>query len=241
MSDSKGIDYSKWDHFGDSSDDEEEQQPFPRVTRLDTPSRISTTTDGTIHVTKSNTSDASTEMNHNNKSKTFSQEWTCKGGKLKTHNNGATLYWSQDGETVILRLTVPTDTRSSDVTVVLEGAVSHQDCHCATLTEKRPTLTVTINTVVVLEGELPYPVFMEEDILDWTLETCDEKNKHLVISLNKAMPMPGMTLWWTRPMIQFEEIQLLETGNTSFQQAWDEAHAQFQQNIQQKKKMNDEG
>ena len=57
-----GIDYSKWDHLEDSdsdansdadadADEEQQRRPVePRVTRLDAPSRITTTPDGTLLV-----------------------------------------------------------------------------------------------------------------------------------------------------------------------------------------------
>jgi hypothetical protein len=47
------VDYSKWDRFEDSSDDDEDEDRLfspPRVTRLDAPSTITTQVDGTIRI-----------------------------------------------------------------------------------------------------------------------------------------------------------------------------------------------
>jgi hypothetical protein len=101
-------------------------------------------------------------------------------------------------------------------------------------------LCITLRNATLVEGTLPYPVYLEEDdVLDWTLESFDEK-KYILVTLFKAMPMPGMTIWWTRPLEEMKELISLEDHNHgSFQQAWKEAHEQFQERIQEKKKLND--
>jgi hypothetical protein len=46
------VDYSKWDRFEDSSNDDDDDRHFspPRVTRLDALSTITTPADGTIRI-----------------------------------------------------------------------------------------------------------------------------------------------------------------------------------------------
>jgi hypothetical protein len=61
------VDYSKWDRFEDSCDDDEEANnnddrftsPTPRVTRLEAPSTITTHADGTIHIAPTNAVESS--------------------------------------------------------------------------------------------------------------------------------------------------------------------------------------
>lgn len=241
-----GIDYSKWDHFGEddsSSESEEEESPKPRVTKLDTPCQISTTRDGTIHVsqqqqepTAEKQSKVKASAKNNETLEDAIKEWTARGGTVKLKNDTYTLYWSQDRETVTLRMKIPLDTKASSVQVLLKGAVSVEDRHAATLTNTKPTLQITVNHTTLLEGQLPYPVYLQDNVMDWTLETFHNQ-KYLVVSLNKATPMPGMTINWTRPMMHFDEIKLPESSKiSSFQQAWNEAHEQFREKMQQKQK-----
>ena len=88
------------------------------------------------------------------------------------------------------RGTLPTTTRARDISVKLEGAVSAHDQTSATLTQPRPTLCIRVQTtILLLEGTLPYPVYLpDENVLDWTLENLNQK-KYIVVTLFKAMPM----------------------------------------------------
>jgi hypothetical protein len=288
---SKGIDYSKWNHFGESSDDEESPAAIiPRVTRLDAPSQVSTSVDGTIHVSsscssKSNTSSiktttTTTTTTTNKTMEDAIQEWTSNGSvvTLQHHEESHTdddecgitrLYWSQTRETVSIRIEVPAHTRARNVQVLLHGAVSvphhHHDRTTTTSaavawTQPRPTLKITTTAttrqddatsqrMVLLEGTLAYPVYVEEeDGLDWTLESAHEK-KYIVVTLDKVTPAAGMTLWWTRPIegimeeVVHPQLDRRNGGGSSFPQAWKEAHEQFRENIkkQKREKKNEKG
>lgn len=85
-----------------------------------------------------------------------------------------------------------------------------------------------------------YPVYLEvENVLDWTLERTIYEKKYIVVTLYKATPMSGMTLWWTRPLLAgIEEVVPLERDHesSSFQQAWNQAREQFKEKIQTQKK-----
>jgi hypothetical protein len=287
---SKGIDYSKWNHFGESSDDEESPAAIiPQVTRLDAPSQVSTSVDGTIHVSsscssKSNTSSTKTTTTTNKTMEDAIQEWTSNGSvvTLQHHEENHTddecgitrLYWSQTRETVSIRIEVPAHTRARNVQVLLDRAVSvpqqHHDHHDRTTTttsaavawtQSRPTLKITTTAtttrqedatsqrMVLLEGTLAYPVYVEEeDGLDWTLESAHEK-KYIVVTLDKVTPAAGMTLWWTRPIegimeeVVHPQLDRRNGGGSSFPQAWKEAHEQFRENIkkQKREKKNEKG
>jgi hypothetical protein len=238
---SSGIDYSKWDHFDDSSSSEEEQ-PYPRVTRLEAPSQVSTR-DGTISIQQMSNIDRDgstsppTAKNKTEKSMDeYKQEWTMHGGTCDDR-----LYWSQDRETVVLRMEVSSEEgRTIDVT--LQGAIPYVNRHCATTTETcRLRISSTTTHNVILEGELPHAVYVEENDdndndVEWMVETVLEQHKYLVITLYKATPMPNMTIWWKRPMTQFQEIDVdVPTSASKFQETWMEAHEQFTKKIRQGK------
>jgi hypothetical protein len=284
---SKGIDYSKWNHFGESSDDEESPATIiPRVTRLDAPSQVSTSVDGTIHVScssssKRNTSSTktttTTSTTTNKTMEDAIQEWTSNGSvvTLQHHEENHTddeecgitrLYWSQTRETVSIRIEVPAHARARNVQVLLDGAVSVPQQHhhhddrttttsaAVTWTQSRPTLKITTTAtatrqedatsqrMVLLEGTLAYPVYVEEEEgLDWTLESAHEK-KYIVVTLDKVTPVAGMTLWWTRPIegimeeVVHPQLDRRNGGGSSFPQAWKEAHEQFRENIKKQKR-----
>jgi hypothetical protein len=250
------------------------------VTRLDAPSQVSTSVDGTIHVSSSsssskrNTSSTKTTTTTTNKTMEDAiQEWTSNGSvvTLQHHEENHTdddddecgitrLYWSQTRETVSIRIEVPAHTRARNVQVLLHGAVSvpqqqhHHDRTTTTSaavawTQPRPTLKITTTAtatrqedatsqrMVLLEGTLAYPVYVEEeDGLDWTLESAHEK-KYIVVTLDKVTPAAGMTLWWTRPIegimeeVVHPQLDRRHGGGSSFPQAWKEAHEQFRENI----------
>ena len=126
------------------------------------------------------------------------------------------------------------------------------------------------DTVVVLEGTLTYPVYVPEDYdddeVDWSVQNCsvpmsssnnhgetDESNtdgtrlcrfeKYILITLYKATPMMGMTIWWKRCLTSETNNATIVHNNINdteqrlaFQKAWDEAHEQFQQTMQSRTK-----
>ena len=175
---SKGIDYSKWDHI-DCSDDEDEDQMQPRVTRLDQPSRI-TASNGTIHVQSassappppagsgaSSSSKTTTDKTSQEPEKTHSGNgeraisskdddiplsWTEKGGRTLWQDR--TLCWSQDRYEVILRVNVPPTIRSKDVRVSHKGTIQLYDHrHSATMTESSSKVQIRISVANALDGK----------------------------------------------------------------------------------------
>jgi hypothetical protein len=76
-------------------------------------------------------------------------------------------------------------------------------------------------------------------LTDWSIETwpANSLNKYLIVTLNKATPVPNMTIWWRRPVRSCPEIDLTDdhaststsTNTNTFAAAWEQAHAQFLQ------------
>ena len=183
------IDYSKWDKLEVSSSSEDEADaPRPRVTRLDTPSRV---TFGGKSVSASSKAAAvvadpseipppSTKPPKSTPANNFPSFWTDHGGLAKLKDGEPSLYWAQDRYTVTLRLELSKGEKTKSV--VVEGILPYADRWSAVGSTK-PTLVCRSSETVLLEGELPHPVhFAEEDSdVDWCVE-----DRILVVTLNKA-------------------------------------------------------
>jgi len=245
------IDYSKWDNLEiSSSSEDEDDAPQPRVTRLDTPSSVTFGgKGGTISATSNPASSlASKEIPESGpaSSKSIPPSWTDHGGLLQATSNNVeeqNLYWSQDRYSVTVRLELGPGEKVQSVQV--EGILPFADRWSAVGSTK-PKLVCISGKAVLLEGELPHPVHLEEDDsgVDWSVEN-EQKHRFLVVTLRKAVPMQGLTVWWRRPLTQFPEADLatIRGENNSKQQcgaskdfleAWEEAHKIFRENKQKR-------
>ncbi|OEU14682.1 hypothetical protein FRACYDRAFT_241234 [Fragilariopsis cylindrus CCMP1102] len=120
------------------------------------------------------------------------------------------------------------------------------------------------NLVLLLEGELPHPVYIAEDDdedVDWSVVQDESSRRFLMITLYKAVPMQGIFVWWRRPMMHFPELDLQQVkddpttttpavassaaaGSTiepaaasqDFLKSWEEAHKIFREEKMKKKK-----
>ncbi|KAL3933848.1 MAG: hypothetical protein SGBAC_010216, partial [Bacillariaceae sp.] len=134
--------------------------------------------------------------------------------------------------------------------VKVRGAVSYRDRFCA-VSSSRPTIQVvssaTATSDLLLEGELPHAVHFAEDDddddneIEWEVERSTTNERFLTITLNKAVPVQDVAVWWRRPLMELQEIDIgaNETNkgsSQSFQQAWEEAHKVFKQRRQQPNK-----
>lgn len=253
-----GIDYSKWDHLDYGSDDDDESSAgTPRVTTLNGPSRITTQSDGTLSIEPSSSKSPNNEKKDitnisrtaASKEDSWKKQWTERGGCVKT-DRGRSLYWCQDRNIVTLRLVLhPEGDENSEITAKqlrarVKGQVySYKDRHSAVGTHKTATLEISYKKggteEVLLQGTLPHAIHKEEDdeeeettTLEWTIEM-NGPGRHLQVVLYKATPMPDMVIWWKRPLMEFPEIELpSDDRNTSFQDAWNEAHQQFRAKVQ---------
>jgi hypothetical protein len=250
-----GIDYSKWDHLGDS-DEEGEESRKPRVTKLSSPSRIKTTSDGQILVLPSETSKSTrtttncepnqdgmipttNELNilqSNRKNNRKIDEWTRQGGYVSSLN----LYWSQDRKLVTLRWKLPpTINRLTDITVSWKGQIyAYNDrCHAVGSENTASFFIHGTGNLNLFQGTLPYPIHYpeHETELDWEIERHPESDDpYIVFILFKAVPMEGITWNWKRPLTQVLEESLSSPQNEKFQSAWEEAHASFREKMARK-------
>mmetsp|Transcript_30686 Transcript_30686/g.46478 ORF Transcript_30686/g.46478 Transcript_30686/m.46478 type:complete len:284 (-) Transcript_30686:92-943(-) len=150
MSKGSGIDYSKWDHFHDSDDEDvEDVSHKPRVTNLGTPCRVSSANDGTIHIrpsadnklipvqeslldgkANSDKTQYSGSGGLSSPSETIPVGWSRSGGIIKdyvmTNQMTTTVYWSQDRYIVQVRFLVilkPDLLPSKSIQVTWEGKI----------------------------------------------------------------------------------------------------------------------
>jgi hypothetical protein len=163
---------------------------------------------------------------------------------------------------------------SKDIRVTVEGILPFQERQMAVGTLK-PKLQVYASTatnekIVLLHDELPHPVHLPQDDeeeetgnlkknhgqvvgvrpLDWVIERQVLTDApYISITLFKAVPMMGMSIWWKRPLLSVPELDYnvinpgdransCTTGNTNnngqaFAQAWEEAHRMFREKRQQ--------
>ena len=181
-------------------------------------------------------------------------KWSDKGGKVtideaKDRGKGGgkrDLYWCQDRYSVTIRLQLDNEIKGSELSIAATNVATYEDRHCAvgstkphlTIIQKSaPTLSSSQNDIVLLEGDFPHPIHYayEEDSLEWNIERDEMDQKFLTLMLYKAVPMQGLFVWWKRPFLHFEEIELdassHQTSNASaeFTKAWEEAHRLFRE------------
>ena len=301
---SKPLDYSKWDKMDFSDDEDDDGQDTissshgPRVTRLDGPSRVTCTPNGSVEIQENasvptttmtttnvpavDVSNDSLETNtipsRNPKSSTIAPHEVDRIEKRLTKNGGSyldpatknTIFWSQDRKEVILTISYDFKSiRSKDIRVNLSGAIPYQD-RCAAVSNPNSTASdanpdskgsLTVmggerQEIVLLQGELPHFVYLSEgeEEMDWEIDVTDPDRKLIKITFLKAVPMSGVVIWWSRPLLHFPEIDVVKDiegrgsmskGDVSpsvsvpskqeqMKEAWEEAHRMFREKIKKK-------
>jgi hypothetical protein len=258
------VDYSKWDHLDEYSEDEdstggEVNASMPRITRLDTPSAVTFgggSGDGSASIKPSNSeavansdalvharikADSSNMVSVTRKSsiKDSYENWKTRGGMVTTITLGhqRRLFWSQDRYSVCLRLELQNLEKVKNVKV--DGAVSYVDRFCAVGTSK-PSMHAESEDKgsCILQGKLPHPVHFAQDDdegdIEWSVERSTSDERFLAVTFFKAVPMAGLVIWWRRPLMDFEEIEVVGSEKSSknsqeFLDAWKEAHNIFRE------------
>lgn len=109
---------------------------------------------------------------------------------------------------------------------------------------------------IIISGILPHFVHLpeDEDEVEWEICDCDtfgiekaeygECTKMIRLTLRKAVPTSGITVWWSQPLLHWPKIDVSEIkdrGTNSKKQeeikkSWDEAHRLFKQKISSREK-----
>lgn len=227
------IDYSKWDNIDYGSSDEDDEAA-PRVTRLDQPSRIRVG-GGSVDVLPEEATPADKRLGDKAGPASPSlatdeipSSWTHQGSQCTV--GGYQLWWNQDRYSATIRMLLPPPTNGYRCRV--NGLWSFEDRCNAVGTGQTAQLILERDSNVVLASQLAYPIHAGQDDdneVDWSLETHNAQ-KYLVVLLHKATPMAGLILWWKRPLLDCDEINLDFRGDGGGQLAenWEQAHAEFQ-------------
>lgn len=162
-------------------------------------------------------------------------------------------YWSQDRNEAILSVLYDASAvKSSDIRVEVTGALKYSDRHSAvSMGEESSKGQIRVydksNNVTLLQGELAYPIYLAEgeEEVDWEIDVTDVQHKLIRVTLLKAVPMYGLTLWWSRPLTKFHEIDIVTdiegrsdqgTRRQEWKSSWDEAHRIFKEQIVNKER-----
>lgn len=181
-------------------------------------------------------------------------------------NSKSEVFWSQDRHEVIISVAFNSKRiRPKDVLVTATGVLPYSQKSsavgsgqnssgegCGTIfieAEKEYSLERT----VLLKGILPHSVHFseEEDEIDWEIddylphnETFKGENSNVVdklvrVSLHKAVPMMGVSVWWSQPLTHCSKIDInsIEGRRESdrkiqLKEVWDEAHKMFREKVE---------
>jgi len=229
---------------------------------------------------RNETNGVNTVCNNSSSTSSQPASWTERGGLVVSESTTIDgkvaqkriLCWSQDRYSVTLRLELHEQGNRKEEEKIhlvnVEGILPFSDRFCATgstrpvvrcegiiTTEKKiveANNNKTNDSLVLLEGELPHPVHFEEDDdnVDWSISRDNSNRRFLMITLYKAVPMHGLSVWWRRPTMNFPELDLEQvkdqttTGATSgtasatssqnFLKSWEEAHKMFREEKKEK-------
>jgi hypothetical protein len=151
--------------------------------------------------------------------------------------------WSQDRATVHVRFPIDGTKPTKEYDVVVSNVLPYRDRHCAVLTNAAPPQLVVRHPksdTPLLNGTLSHPVYISDDddgVVDWSIETIrlgHSVERYILILLNKATPMDGITLWW-KQCFQEEtvpaELPPATPQQIALQEAWKTAHSQFRETV----------
>lgn len=275
---SNRIDYSKWDKIDFGSDDEsvssEGNHGRPIVTRLDEPSKVTLSSQGLKIEDSHQSSRGEASLTTLKTSRIEETKGKIDDRLSILTRNGSTfvdpdtrnvVYWSQDHKEVVLSIVFDHNLiASKDIRVETMGQLNYKDRYSAVgsicfdqVEGSKGKLTVQAvdreKTLVLLQGYMAYPFHLPEgeDQVDWEIDVNNELNIKMVrITFLKAVPMQGLTVWWSRPLLHFAEIDVVtgvegraKTGNNEssskhneWKRAWDEAHEMFKEKIKNREK-----
>ena len=237
------VDYSKWDHFHDSSSDEDEEdaRALPHVTKLDSGTRVSFGRGGVSFQPAAKPPDAAAAAAAESaKQKSIVEkrhaELTRNGGEEESH------LWSQTREDVHVAVFVPRDTRARDVSVVLTPKPP------PSAPVRHPHLTVRVRGAVVLDDDVAYPFDDDEDELDdcYELQDYDDTRRVCIVEMRKvhvAGAMDSVVLWWDQALVgdsirdvkDFVDADHSAAGEErkrKWAETWEEAHRMFREKVQ---------
>mmetsp|Transcript_31296 Transcript_31296/g.36521 ORF Transcript_31296/g.36521 Transcript_31296/m.36521 type:complete len:291 (+) Transcript_31296:72-944(+) len=270
----KCIDYSKWDKidYSDDDDDSTDSIQGPTVTRLDEPSTITYNPDGSLNIhKKTNRTDSKKSVKSitSNSSKSevpvgkdsMDSEKLCQltknGGEFISPKTNTESFWCQDRYEATLSIVYDHSIiTSKDIRVDINGVLNFSDRFSAVgggrevNDETKGTIIVrsVSHEIPIFQGQLAYPIYLaeDEDQVDWEIDSLSPQKKLIKITLLKAVPMQGLSVWWSRPVIDYPQIDVIkdvkERNNGTdgkdkseqMKEVWEKAHRMFREKVQQR-------
>ncbi len=193
---------------------------------------------------------------------------TRNGGSFLDPSTNVESFWSQDRHEVVFCVAFdPSKIMSRDICVKVKGALNFVDRFAAvggdkvidsqnTKSKSKGEINITtVNGSNIFRGHLAYSIYLPEgeEEVDWEIDATDPRKKLIKITLLKALPMQGLTIWWSKPMLNYPEIDVLKDiegrgdqsgreGTTTqskqeqMKATWDEAHRLFREKIKKREK-----
>ena len=151
---------------------------------------------------------------------------------------------------------------SRDIQVEVSGALNYKD-RFAAVGGNRPIdrendsskgeIIIRASSYILFKGQLAYSIYLpeNEEEVDWEIDASDSSKKLVKITLLKALPMQGLTIWWSKPFLTYPEIDVVrdikdrDKKKTSGQSVkdheqmksvWDEAHRMFKEKVKNREK-----
>ena len=249
------VDYSKWDKFvADLSSDEEEYvKAKPRITAFDKPTAVTIGPSGLPSKRKPAAPSSAPRIMAAGSGE-MKGSGSGVGDLLSAFSkNGASCEgycWSQTSDAAVLRVWVPLDVVAKRVRVrILAKPKKIKDEKSADKLANATSdtkaffgedfwLSVDVDKKPVVEGQLGYPVVLDDDYdggVDWQLETEGER-RWITVDLVKKNPLKGVKIWWSRLLtgetgIDLQKISDRRKSSSQMKKNWEEAHRLFQQKV----------
>jgi hypothetical protein len=210
------VDYSKWDHIGDSDGEEEEFRQAPIVRHIEDGAKISIGPSGAALVRPSDSKETGASSII-----ASAQPPSRPGlGLLDEYTVAPTHKWKQDKSEVVILIPADRNVKASDIKVKITG-------------DKE--LSVVVKGIALLETRMKYKTEINsEDGLDWELVR-SSTDCNIKITFKKHQYIPGSCIWWSCVFEGDTEIDVTKIpgreSSGSFAENWRLANEMFRERI----------
>jgi hypothetical protein len=241
------VDYSKWDKFVDSDEEEGDVLDYrslpPNVTAFNESQRVTIGPQGYFHEPQNSGMPPDSELNamtkpldapsltkgptvKQPKKTSGAEDWSKDGAMLDGYA------WSQDKENAVLRIFLPENTKAKNIAVEISEDKQ--------LESTLPKLSIKESSSgkTLFSGTFAYPIEMEEgegmDAVDWELVS-EEGRRIMKMALRKKLLIANCYMYWKKAFQSEDEIdtRAIENKVSNFGKAWDEAHEMFRQKVRE--------
>ena len=193
---------------------------------------------------------------------------TRNGGSFIYPTKKTETFWSQDRHEAVFSIVFDgTQIASRYISVEVKGALNYKDRFAAvggnkpidaenTSSKGEVIIKSSNNGHVLFKGHLAYSIYFpeNEEEVDWEIDATNPNRKLVKITLLKALPMQGLTIWWSRPFLDYPEIDVVNDiedrdhkkhsdgsdksakNHEQMKAVWDEAHRMFKEKVKNREK-----